>query len=192
MYHTNVKQSWLLLLIFILCSRHSLAQISRGQWLTGGNAAFSSYKFYTDKITSISASPSAGYFFLNHLAAGVRVGYNFQSDSYPSNPKSTITFISILPFVRYYFLPAEQPINLFADAGYGYSFGKYKTANYPDLKYNSSIISIKAGPVLFLNPHTSLELTFGYDHSIAGHLGDTLAVNSFQVGVGFQIHLGRR
>jgi hypothetical protein len=182
----------LILLMVVTFSYKGASQIQKGQWLTGGNAGFSYFKYYTTKTSSWSLSPTGAYFVLDQLALGLRPGYYGAVYKVPSGIKSKETFVSITPFVRYYFLAYEHKVNLFADAGFGYSWGKYKSYSAPDFTYHSKIISFKAGPAIFLNERTAVEVTLGYDHSIRGSLGDTLGVKSFQVGVGLQIHLGKR
>ncbi len=189
-----MKQFSSLLVALFLCSLSlpCFSQISKGQWLIGGSAEFNSYKYFSSKRSNISVSANNGYFFINRLAGGVRVGY----DAYFSRAvfKSRNSFIQALPFLRYYFLSTEQNINFFVDGGYGYSWGKYKSS-YPYFgtrKWNSKLITVKGGPVFFINPHTSLELTLSYNHSLPYGLEDTTAANSFRMGVGLQIHLGKQ
>jgi hypothetical protein len=187
-----IKKKSILILFIICLSVTSFSQIYKGQWLIGGDAAFNSYKYYSTKTSAFTLSPAGGYFFLNKLAGGLRLSYYAGYYSYQPGGKGRETFLSVAPFIRYYFLSAEQKMNLFADGGYGYSWGKYKSRPQPDFRYHSKIISFKAGPVVLLNPHTALEITVGYDHSIRGVLIDTLATNSLQIGVGFQIHIGKQ
>jgi hypothetical protein len=183
----------LLAMLLIGLSLTGFSQINKGQWLIGGSADFNTYKYGSHKITNLAIAADGGYFFINRLAGGIRAGYDAnysRRDVY----KAQNTFVQVFPFIRYYLLSPEQKINFFVDGGYGYSWGKYKS-NVPYFqtqKWNSKIIAVKGGPVLFLNPHTSLELTLGYNHSLPDGLEDTLAANSFRVGVGFQIHLGKQ
>jgi hypothetical protein len=186
------KQRSFLTLLLLTLSLNSFSQIYKGQWLIGGNAAFSYYKYYSTKTSAFTLSPAGGYFFLDKLAGGLRLGYDAQFNSYQSGGKSRESFVSVAPFIRYYFLSAEQKMNFFADAGYGYSWGEFKNFTQPDFTYHSKIISFKTGPAVFLNQHTSLEITVGYNHSIRGGLSDTLAINNFQIGAGFQIHIGKQ
>jgi hypothetical protein len=62
-------------------------------------------------------------------------------------------------------------------------------------KYNYHTYSLMAGPAIFLNEHTALEITVGYSHATGGLPPanfDTVTVSRFQIGVGLQIHLGRK
>jgi hypothetical protein len=165
------------------------AQINKGQWLVGGDASFSSSKQQDDdddnRETNIQISPNAGYFFMNNLAGGLRFSF---SNSKVKGEEEGFSTVSLAPFIRYYFLPAAQKVNIFADASYGFgSAGE-------DDKTGFNFYSIKAGPAVFLTPNTALEFTVGYS-SAGGELyedfnGDVKRFNSIGLNVGFQIHLG--
>ena len=173
----------LLFVFFLMISASQLsAQINKGQWLAGGSVGFTvqgSTNTGLGDATNISVSPDAGYFFIHNLAGGLRL--NFQV----TNPKEVraITQYVVAPFVRYYFLPAAQKVNIFADASYG--FGSYNNG------YNSYSInqySFAAGPAVFLSPNTALEFVFAYS-SYGGEF-TTPRFSSFGFNIGFQVHLG--
>jgi hypothetical protein len=189
------KRKSVLIFFLIILSLKSFTQIYKGQWLIGGNAAFSYSQAneYNNKIklSSLTFSPSGGLFFLNRLAGGLKFDLGEETYHYTSISKSRNTFISIGPFLRYYFLQPEQKINLFAEGGYGFSFGKYRNFYDVNYTYHSSTFSFKAGPALLLNEHTALEVTLGYIHSTRGPI-DTAVTNVIQIGVGLQIHFGKR
>src|SRR5438552_1319605 len=184
--------STLLILILVELSLPGFSQIYKGQWLIGGNAEFNSYKYYSSKISNLTLSANSGYFFINRLTGGLRAAFDVNRSS--GNTKASNTFIQFLPFVRYYLISPEQKINFFVDGGYGYSWGKYKVNDpfFETQTWHSKVIAVKGGPVLFLNSHTSLELTFGYNHSLPNGLEDTLAANSFRMAIGFKFHLGKK
>ena len=162
----------------------SFSQINQGQWLVGGNAGFASSKNGEFKTTQISFAPNAGYFFINNFAGGLRVEVESEKEKFGSlDATSTASMIS--PFVRYYFLPASQKVNVFADASYG--FGSMKGEEGPSTSING--FNIMAGPAVFLSPNTALEVTLGYNSTKIEGAEDR--TNTFGFGVGFQIHLGR-
>ena len=171
----------LLAAIVLMSAQAGFSQISKGQWLVGGNAGFASEKQGDDKSTTITISPNAGYFFIDHFAGGLRV--NFQS----TKPKgvSATSLYSIAPFVRYYFLPTGQKVNVFADGEYG--FGSYKPGGGSSASLNEFAIS--AGPAIFLSPNTALEFALGYSSYGGKAYGDDRQ-NTFGLKIGFQVHLG--
>jgi hypothetical protein len=110
------------------------AQLNKGQWLAGGNAGFA-YENSTDndlqhsalKQTDEQFAPAVGYFLLDKLCAGIRIASSFSNskNSYSPpdsiyNSKSTSYGISAAPFVRYYFLPKKNKVNLLAEAMPGF------------------------------------------------------------------------
>jgi hypothetical protein len=160
------------------------SQINQGQWLVGGNAGFTSSKTGDIKATQVSFAPDAGYFFINNFAGGVRVEIESSKEKWGSlDVKSTSSMFA--PFLRYYFLPASQKVNVFADASYG--FGSIKGDEGPSTSISG--FNIMAGPAVFLSPNTALELTLGYNSTKVEGASDR--TNTFGFGVGFQVHLGQ-
>lgn len=160
------------------------SQINKGQWLAGGSASASFSKQGDDdgsKVTSVSISPDAGYFFINNFAGGARVSFSSIKVKSDENASTNILFA---PFVRYYFLPAVQKVNVFADASYGFGSAK----NGDSESYNQ--FTIAAGPAVFLSPNTALEFTLQYSSAGGDAVGDD-RINNFGLNVGFQIHLGK-
>jgi hypothetical protein len=214
------------ILLFFILSSSVHSQINKGQWIVGGTADFShSHASSTtnmvssdNKITNLESSPGGGYFFMDQLCAGIRVGVTTSKSKQiidgRSNPllsnyysaESKITGLAFSPFVRYYLLAPSRKLNVFADASYAYNHNKIKTETYQeftvpgnqfptitsstsDNKYKTHSYSIAAGPALFLNPKVSLELTLGYTFS--KYEDSDQSANTFVLGAGFQVHLGK-
>lgn len=194
----------LFLTILFSVTTAAFSQINKGQWLIGGNASFSTDKdnssISKDRSTTFQLSPNAGYFVSDKLAVGARI--NFMSDKneveYGSYTEATNTSVSLSPFVRYYFLPKTEKLNLFADAGYVYGRIKntYKgiySGGIPGTDITSKGTThgyhISAGPVIFLNPNTAVELTLSYNYQKQKDYDYTN--KGFMAGVGFQIHFGK-
>ncbi len=164
------------------------AQIYKGQWLVGGNVAFTSSKEGDYKTTTFQFSPNAGYFFINKLAGGLRLNINSAKEKF-NDVESTATTTSIAPFARYYFLPAAQKVNVFADASYSIGSMKYEEDDEDEQKVNVNGFTFSAGPAFFLTPNTALEVTLGYNSSKVEDADES--TGTFLFGVGFQIHLGK-
>ena len=168
------------------------------------------------KTSSLEASPGGGYFFMDRLAGGVRLLLNRTESTTTGNAafpfnydlyyKSTQNAIGGAPFVRYYFLPEVKKVNILAEASYSYSRAKTKeirteviqnggggqpqiTQSQTSQKLTLNTYSIEAGPAFFLTRNASLEVTVGYAYSEASK--SKSKTNSFMVGFGFQIHLGK-
>ncbi|HYE54863.1 MAG TPA: porin family protein [Chitinophagaceae bacterium] len=159
------------------------AQINKGQWLAGGNIAFNTQKTGDHKSNSFEFAPDAGYFFIDNFAGGLRFSVTTSKSEF-NNVESKYRTTMISPFVRYYFLPAAQKVNVFADASYGFGSTKYDD---DDAQSNSGF-AFAAGPAIFLSPNTALEITLGYTSFKPEDADDR--TNNFRVGVGFQVHLG--
>jgi hypothetical protein len=171
---------------------------------------------HESKTTSYRLSPGIGVFLIDRLCGGLRidVGNSKMTDDYSSsNPNAGTSHAEaktsvwgITPFLRYYFLHANHKVNLFADASY--SHGKEKTRietsftqinpppAFPTVgetlsktTYNSNSLSIAAGPVFFINPKVSFELSLGYTHRSAKK--QNLSSNMILFGTGFQVYLGK-
>ena len=180
---------YIILLSFICFSFNSFSQLNKDQWLIGGNASFSYVQYGDVRFTSLQLAPSSGYLIADKFAGGIRMNFERTTHYYVQKYRSTDAII--FPFLRYYFLPKVRKVNIFADASYGFGWGN---ANFFGVqrkyKYTSSNFAFMAGPAIFLNEHTSLELTIAYSYTNRGKI-DSIPTNTLQFGVGFQIHLGK-
>ena len=161
------------------------SNINKGDWMVGGNASFSYEKDGDYKTTTVGVAPNAGYFFMNQLAAGLRTGISSTTYKFGSAESSESSF-HVGPFVRYYFLPSTQKVNIFADAGF--NFGQFKEESGGiESKAEFNQFAITAGPAIFLTPSTALE--FGVGFNSFKFDGASERSNSFGLNIGFQIHL---
>ena len=174
--------------LFVAFASNASAQgnINKGDWMAGGNAGFNHTKEGDLKTTSIELSPNVGYFFMNNLAGGLRMGIGSEKQEINSN-ESTMSGFHVGPFARYYFLPGTQKINVFADAMYGFGQTKHES-DLGEGKAKYSQFGIMAGPAIFLTPSTALEIGVGYNSQKVKDADD--ASNTIGVNIGFQIHLG--
>lgn len=202
-------KSILTIITFLFLSYSANSQITKGNWLVGGSANFSSAngqsisgsgsQKYTN--TDISISPNLGYFFIDKFAFGLKPGFTNNKNEggdlinggvvVGSGGHSNITWFDIGPFMRYYFLPVENRVNVFTEINY-----KYGTANNHPGKGNRYSYSFYAGPVVYFNSSVGIEFTIGYNSSKSTLKGlnssnddYTSKNNMFQIGIGFQIHL---
>lgn len=194
----------LLLTVMVSISSLSFAQINKGQWLAGGNASFSSdkqeleadYTVSRNRVTTLQFSPNAGYFITDKLAIGARINLSRIKNEVEqgSYSESTNLGVSLSPFVRYYFLPKSEKLNLFADAGYAYGRTKLTnkyiatvpTTTSSTSKGSSNGYYISAGPAIFITPNTAIELTLSYNYSKQKDYD--YKSKGFMTGIGFQIH----
>ncbi len=173
------------------------AQITKGNWMVGGDAFYSSteYKYASNeenqessvKFYEIRVNPNIGYFFIDKLAGGLQINLLFNENDSRGNANTTNQSYGLGPFVRYYFLDTEKQLNVFAQASYSLRFGeKFAKDNAIDW----SGYGLQAGTVFFFNQSVGLELSLKYT-SITQKSND-FKVNNLLVGLGFQIHLDRK
>ncbi|GGH79496.1 hypothetical protein GCM10011379_48950 [Filimonas zeae] len=168
------------------------AQIKQGQFMAGGNAGFSSEKVRDNKTTSWNISPAVGYFVVDKLAVGIEANYMHEKYTWKSASGPVVIEgedksrrLGFAPFVRYYFLPAAQKVNVFAHGAYG--FGSTKSNDNDSESF--SFYRFAAGPAFFLSPSVALEANVFY--MSYKDKNDADRTNSFGLQVGFQIHLGK-
>lgn len=173
------------------------AQITKGNWMVGGNAGFSARKERgagkVDK-TLFDIQPGTGYFFADKLAAGLKLGYSkgtnrtIGDNTYSEGKDIKYTFG---PFARYYFLSADNPFNILANAGYRYGIRKGRGGSPTTVtawsRYDTHTFAFSAGTVLFLNSCVGLELLLGYSTEKVVHYRGS--DGSLLLNVGLQIHL---
>ena len=165
---------------FIFCG-HADSQITKGNWLVGGNANFSLQQEMLNQsnITgfSINAAPDIGYFIIDKFAAGAKTKLSYRFIKL-NGPVDKSTYLGFGPFLRYYFLSTSNRINIFAESAYQYSVD-FKGHSQNDFNFS-------AGPVIYFNTSVGLEFAFTYD-TFKGTISGP--ANTFSFGIGFQIHL---
>lgn len=172
------------------------AQINKGQFMVGGTGSFYNKKISRIETTNFTLSPNGGYFFLDKLAVGLNANLGYTQTKYSINQKNDSKVYGVSPFIRYYVLPASNKINLFTQASYGWGKGVTSYSG-SDNKYkvNTTSFSFTAGPVFFITNNVAVELSLGYGQnnfrSNYGTAANKSKEKNFQIGIGFQIHLGK-
>ena len=192
-----MKKSILILTsIFIFCNTYS--QVTKYNWLLGGDGAFS----YTNNNSNINASfkttnfylaPNIGYFIWDKVCGGLKFSINTFKIKYPPNQSngfvsySTLTqFYGIGPFARYYFLDNGKVANIFLETSYQYNLRKDVLPN-STTHQPANIFAFNAGPVIYLNSSVGIELTIGY--SSLKYDNATGRNNSILANIGLQFYL---
>jgi len=187
-----------ILAITLFSSIVGFAQFNQGRMLVGGSAEF---RTIADKNksggttttngtrTTLSVSPSFGYFVIDQLAVGASVdtGLSKWNARSSNDVDSNTTSVQLQPFVRYYL-----PAGVFFQGKFG--LGTAKTTydeNYDDSKYNTSSLALSAGYAIFLSDNVALEPELGYRTSkFKDTDSDTKNINSgIFLRIGFQIYL---
>lgn len=185
-----MKRAILLILISFIFYRDVDCQITKGNWLVGGAASFSSLKNTSDVITidksdqiQIVFAADIGYFFLDKFVAGIKPGV--ESSKVVSGPIDLSGKIyEAGPFVRYYFLPTDNRyINILSEISYQYGI---KSGNRFSTVHSNSISGL-IGCEAFFNESVGIEFTIGYSSLKYAESPGTL--NTIIAGIGFQFHL---
>jgi hypothetical protein len=182
-----MKKNKLLLISFIFLSMTANSQITKNNWLVGGNGRLAFRTQTTNvinaKSTNLGLSPNVGYFFVDKLAAGARISLNYDKVNFSGGVSKT-TQIGIGPFIRYYFLNPDNIVNLFSEAGYQYI---HSTSNSGNTSDGANSFTFSSGPVIYFNSSVGMELTLNYESYKSASRNTNL--RTFFITIGFQIHL---
>lgn len=189
----------LMVIFFIGSLLNAQAQLTRGNWLVGGNAKMYTYQdnqvYPTSSVQysmiDLDISGTAGYFLADKFALGLRPGFSWFKGHWigatggVSGGSTNTKRYYIGPFARYYFLNEEKPFNILGDVCY-----RFGAADYKDLDGRMNEFSFLGGPVIFFNSAVGMEILLGYVYKIEDVPGYyRYEKKGFQVGVGLQIHL---
>lgn len=189
-----MKKNTLFLILAFAFSLTTTAQITKGNWMYGGNASFSNKEFYTHtfkkeklKTSEFDIKANAGYFFIDNLQAGIRIEYaDFKRKNI--NTESNRYWFKYGAYSRYYFLKPEKIVNVFIDGGYFLGNNVFESGDYKD---NLNGFSISAGPTIFFNNSVAMELAANYSSTKLKGANDATE-NNLQFSLGFQIFLERQ
>jgi hypothetical protein len=170
-----MKKITLLFLLVGLLGINSIANaqtVEKGTIILGGDAFFTSTSFdgIDDNLTYLSLTPSLGYFVIDDLAIGARVGFGFTSLG-----DFDATEFSLGLSARYYVFDG-----LFPQVGFQFNSLKFNDADAD----TSTDIMFGIGYTSFINKSVALEPMIMY--SINSEDSST-----FGIGIGLQIFLGR-
>lgn len=184
----------LFFIVTLFSTLSASAQLSKGNWMVGGNINFNYEKTERKNTNSMETvvlsnagrgvytlilQPQIGYFFVDKFVVGTGLNY---TNSFLEGSKIDFSYpnFEIAPFVRYYFLQIDKPYNLFIEPSYAKEFSNQLG--------NIEAIGIKTGFVFFLNSSVGAETILNYRR---GTRGDNTSTNIF-LGFGLQIHLQKK
>src|SRR5574343_1211639 len=141
----------------------SICQVTKKNWMIGGSGLISTQSQNLSGSTlngsDINFSPNLGYFIVDRLALGARLGYKYNRTEFNSTVTKNTRY-SFGPFLRYYFLRPEKVVNLFTEMAYQYS--KVNATNTFGGTDNTFRLSV--GPAIFFNSSVGLEFTINYEY----------------------------
>src|SRR5690606_3948188 len=115
-----------LALCMLMYGLTATAQITKGNWMVGGNFSYSRQNSSGNDATNskyrkVDIEANTGYFFYDKIAAGINLNVTFAKEKMPRNDGALIqNKYGAGPFMRYYFLNTDNRINVFAGAGASY------------------------------------------------------------------------
>ena len=176
----------------------SFAQLTKNNWLIGGSVAYTRYDSKGDdaivnKGSLFDANANSGYFLTDKLACGIRANAYFAKSKHPqidgTKNVHLTSNIGLGPFVRYYYLPVANRVNLFSDASLLYSLHTDKSTGRRKQASDSWFSSLGVGTVVFLNTSLGLEFLLAYNHY--DEIDVDYKTNQLQFRIGLQFHLER-
>ncbi|SHF91129.1 hypothetical protein SAMN02745131_03832 [Flavisolibacter ginsengisoli DSM 18119] len=179
----NMKKIALLAFSILFTIIKGNCQLTKGNWLLGGNASFTSTKYNRGPISDqdlieVRVNPNIGYFFIDKFSGGLKTSILFRHAVIDSDTENS-SVLKVGPFIRYYILSVNNSVNIMAEGSYQFITGN------GSLKGNT--LSFFTGPVIFLNNIIGLEFLAGY--SSEKYPKAEGVNNSIQINIGLQIHL---
>lgn len=187
-----MKTTKLIIAIAILSFFSSNAQITKGNWMVGGNISFQYDKTENknndtnSQGTNVNYSniggytlniePNVAYFIKDKFSLGTSINYIngfIEGNSFSNDGMN----LAINPFLRYYFLNTEKAYNVFFEPSYSIFISKSLG--------NNNGFGVKTGFVYFLNSSVAFESIIKYS-KIYSEQYDS---NNIYFGFGLQIHL---
>lgn len=182
-----MKHTILLIFEIVIFFTTASCQITKGNWLVGGNGSFSSEFEKTSIFNAhglqINISPDIGYFPIDKFAVGAMPSFAYSKIRYSAGASRSHQ-LSIGPFLRYYFLKPEKIINIFGESAYQYTVVSNNTVGTSE--YSNTFI-FSTGIVAYFNSSVGIELTTNY--KIYNDPKASTSANTFILAIGFQIHL---
>lgn len=162
MKHLILKSTLLTPLFLLACTLQ--AQTEKGRLLVG--ATTHNLSMNVERQSSALAfdiHPQVGYFVMDHLALGTRLGFGHSFHRMNGFTQSRTTSLSGGVFARYY-VPLSERIKLpiEVEGGIGYARNRSATA---EGDFTSAYAGASTGLALFLNKHVSIDLMVGYRRS---------------------------
>lgn len=187
-----MKTLKLFIIATILCTISASSQITKGNWMVGGNGSFSNKEFYNNSLknegakwSELSINANLGYFIIDKLQAGVRFGYEDFKYKNVGSKDADRYWVKYGVYTRYYFLKPEKLVNLYIDGEYFFRNNAFSGGQFKDRQDG---YSVSLGPTIFFNSSVAMELGINYSSAKVRILSDSTE-NNLQFKIGFQIFL---
>ncbi|HEU5148789.1 MAG TPA: porin family protein [Chryseosolibacter sp.] len=196
-----MNKSLIFAFLFLTVATFTHAQTSSGNLMFGGGIDFSSNSRQADNnntYSSVSFTPSAGYFISDNFAVGL--SFTIASEKSGVDPnRSTENTFGMGPFARYYFFTSNEQFAIFGQAGLSLATEKDTNGAGFVTKSSSTTFSLFPGAAYFFNEHWAVELSItgfqmtSYDPNKDNDNDKSTFVNfglhTFSPTLGFRYHL---
>lgn len=187
-----MKKITISVLAILLLSVAAKSQITKGNWMLGGNISYASTQYKSENygpehiVYDFTIKPSVGYFFGDKFVGGIKAAIIKRGTKDPGTPgNNKNTDFNLGFFSRYYFLPEEKQVNILFESSYLYGFVGGGSGQNTSTSKNT--FALAAGPVIYFNTSVGLEFLIGYStYKFSGINGSN---GTIQIGIGLQIHL---
>jgi outer membrane protein len=172
-----MKKQYIILMLLCICSSILFAQVEKGKWYLAANSNLGldigKTKYESSngvnseyKYTEFNFSPSAGYFVIDKLAAGLFIDYEYYKDiDQDDNDTWKENSFIIGPFAKYYIIEYKK-LWPYVGVGVGFGSGKSESNGEEYEKYKMSTFRIGGGATYFLNDNVGFDLFLGYNYDV--------------------------
>lgn len=172
-----MKKQYIILILLLLCSSLLFSQVEKGKWYVAANSnlgldigktKYESSNGLTSeyKYTEFNFSPSAGYFVIDKLAAGLFIDYQYYKDvDQDDNDEFKSSSFMLGPFAKYYIIEYKK-IWPYVGVGVGFGSGKSEMDGEEYEKYKMSTFRVGGGATYFLNKNVGFDLFLGYNKDV--------------------------
>ena len=160
-------------------------QLKKDNRMIGGTAGFDILivedVFDNETLVVLDLRPNFGKFITDNFVAGGKFGVLLLSGE-----GSTVTFLHVGPFARYYFTPEKTSGSPFAQFGVGYTGGFGEGNSESSAEINAGI-----GYSVFLNKNVAIEGILGYTYrsNPIGGIDILRGLSNHDIGVNFGIQV---
>jgi outer membrane protein len=172
-----MKKQYIILMLLCICSSILFAQIEKGKWYLAANSNLGldigKTKYESSngvnseyKYTEFNFSPSAGYFVIDKLAAGLFIDYEYYKDiDQDDNDTWKENSFIIGPFAKYYIIEYKK-LWPYVGVGVGFGSGKSESNGEEYEKYKMSTFRIGGGATYFVSDNVGFDLFLGYNRDV--------------------------
>jgi outer membrane protein len=172
-----MKKQYIILLLLCICSSIVFAQVEKGKWYLAANSNLGldigKTKYESSngvnseyKYTEFNFSPSAGYFVIDKLAAGLFIDYQYYKDvDQDDNDEDKSSSFIIGPFAKYYIMEYKK-LWPYVGVGAGFGSGKSESNGEEYENYKMSTLRFGGGATYFLSDNVGFDLFLGYNKDV--------------------------